>query len=54
MPPPEETGFCYKCGHQIKKGLFCSDKHKQQWERDQDRQIRRGKRAGYGLAGSCR
>ena len=48
----EETGYCWLCGHQIKKGLFCNDKHKWQYERNQEKQIKKGKRAGYGLAGS--
>ena len=56
----ESTGFCWKCGKQIEgyienlnKDLFCCKKHEEQYYRQQDRQIRRGKRAGYGLAGSC-
>jgi len=48
----EETGFCWKCGRVIKKGLFCSDKHKQQYERGQTQGIKKGKRAGYGITGS--
>ena len=56
----EETGFCWKCGKSIEgfienlsKDLFCSTKHEQQYYRNQERQIRKGKRKGYGLAGSC-
>ena len=58
----EKTGFCWKCGKQIKEPvfieigfdgyLFCCKKHQQQYYRDQDRQIKKGKRAGYGIAGS--
>ena len=49
----EETGFCWKCGRSITKGLFCPGrKCKELYQRGQERQIRRGKREGYGLAGS--
>lgn len=57
----EKTGFCWKCGGliQIKafranynSDLFCSKKHEEQYSREQDRQIKKGKKAGYGLAGS--
>jgi len=48
----QETGFCWNCGKVIKNGEFCSIKCSQQYQRKQDRQIRKGKRAGYGLAGS--
>jgi hypothetical protein len=59
----EKTGFCWKCGREIQikafradydSDLFCSLKHSQQYYRAQDSQIRKGKRAGYGLAGSTR
>jgi predicted nucleic acid-binding Zn ribbon protein len=47
------TGFCWKCGMECAKGeLFCSPKHKEQYERQQARQIKIGKKAGYGLSGS--
>ena len=53
----EETGFCWRCGHIIPdgRGLFCPKPKKceEQYRRNQDRQIKKGKRAGYGLAGSC-
>jgi predicted nucleic acid-binding Zn ribbon protein len=49
----EPTGFCWKCGLPCEKDkLFCSPKHQWQYKKDQERQIRKGKRAGYGLAGS--
>ena len=58
----EKTGFCWKCGRPIKEPifiemgfdgyLFCCKKHQQQYYRDQDRQIKKGKRAGYGITGS--
>ena len=49
----EKTGFCWKCGMPCgKDDLFCSRKHQEQYEREQDRKIHKGKRAGYGLAGS--
>jgi len=47
----EETGFCWRCG-KVCKGLFCCEKHKRQYEMMQERLIKKGKRAGYGLAGS--
>jgi len=51
----EPTGFCWKCGLPCKPGeLFCNPKHKEQYQRGQDRQIKKGKRAGYGVAGSTR
>jgi len=61
MPNLYPTSFCWKCGGviQIKafradynSSLFCSLKHEQQYNREQDRQIHKSKRAGYGLAGS--
>ncbi len=60
----EATGFCWKCGRKIKNyhfekyvtnystTLFCCQKHQEQYDREQERQIRKGKRGGYGLAGS--
>lgn len=51
----EETGFCWKCGRQIKQGLlFClpPKKCKEQYERKQEDVIIKGKRAGYGISGS--
>jgi len=50
----EETGFCYGCGRQIKEGLFCPKPRKceEQYNRRQDRQIIKGKRASYGITGS--
>lgn len=60
----ERTGFCWKCGAAIgemingrlvfgiSKKLFCNKKHEEQYQRNQDRQIKKGKKAGYGLAGS--
>ena len=55
MNPTEPTGFCWRCGVPCKEGeLFCfpPKKCKDLYERNQERQIRKGKRAGYGLAGS--
>ena len=58
----DKTGFCYRCGRVITQmsllkpdfnsDLFCSKKHEQQYYREQDSHIKKGKRAGYGLAGS--
>lgn len=51
----EPTGYCWYCGHVIKEGeLFCSKKHEEQYNRKQERRIKVGKRAGYGISGSCR
>lgn len=47
----EETGFCWKCGLPT-KGLFCNKKHEEQYNRKQENQIKKGKRKGYGVAGS--
>jgi len=44
-------GTCYKCGLPC-EGLFCNDKQKEQYIRNLERQIKVGKKAGYGLAGS--
>ena len=53
----EPTGFCWDCGRPITKGLFCIEKngkakceHHYKWK--QERQIKKGKRASYGVAGS--
>jgi hypothetical protein len=50
----EETGFCWGCGRVISSGLFClkPKKCEEKWRREQERGIKKGKRAGYGLAGS--
>ncbi len=50
----EHTGFCWKCGLPIKQGLFCAKPKKceDQYYRGQERQVKKGKKAGYGLAGS--
>ena len=50
----DQTGFCWNCGRQLigEAGYFCNKKCQEQYERKQNRQIRKGKRAGYGLAGS--
>lgn len=49
----EPTGYCWKCGKPCEEGaLFCNKKHAQQHERNLDRQIKRGKKQGYGAAGS--
>jgi hypothetical protein len=60
----EQTGFCWGCGRPC-EGLFCRDvrgktvyasKCQRTYEnvvqREQERGIKRGKRAGYGVAGS--
>ena len=54
----EPTEFCYNCGRPIPKGLFCiyangKPKREIQYKMKQARLIKRGKRAGYGLSGSC-
>ena len=58
----EKTGYCWRCGRVIKEPvfieigfdgyLFCCKKHQEQYERMQESKIKKGKRAGYGLAGS--
>jgi hypothetical protein len=48
----EKTGFCWKCGLPCGDKLFCNKKHQDQYERSQDRQIIKGKKAGYGATGS--
>ena len=49
------TGFCWKCGRAC-TGLFCNDRCLAAYTRTKaaqdNREIRRGKRAGYGPAGS--
>ena len=49
----EETGYCWKCGRPC-KGLFCDKKHEEQYNQAQERGIKKGRRAGYGLSGSMR
>jgi predicted nucleic acid-binding Zn ribbon protein len=50
----EATGFCWTCGKVIKEGeLFCNSKCKEQYERNLHRGEKTGKKAGYGLKGSC-
>ena len=49
-------GSCWKCGRQMGPGiLFCvvPKKCEQQYNRDQERGVLKGKRAGYRLAGSA-
>ena len=51
------TGFCYNCGRLIAKGLFCVDANNKpkceiRYKMKQERLIKRGKKAGYGLSGS--
>jgi len=41
------TGYCWRCGIPCKE-LFCCDKHKRQFEMAQERQIKKGKKAGLG------
>jgi len=51
----EPSGFCWKCGLPCDPGeLFCKPpkKCKERHERVQARQMRFGKRAGYGVSGS--
>ena len=56
----EPTGFCWRCGRGVVDGraLFCDNAGKRQraYERakaaQENRVIRRGKRAGYGIGGS--
>lgn len=53
MPNLYPTLYCWRCGHPCKPNeFFCCKKHQQQYERNQDRQIIKGKRAGYGIVGS--
>ena len=50
----EVTGFCWGCGA-VCQGLFCDPKKKkckEKYERKQVAGIMKGKRAGYGAAGS--
>lgn len=50
----EFTGWCWKCGRAINIGLFCAKPKKcqEQYEKKQDSQIIKSKRAGYGITGS--
>ena len=48
----EITGFCWYCG-KVCEGKFCNVKHQILYERKIDAQVLKGKRAGYGLKGSC-
>lgn len=62
--PPEPTECCDGCGRALQvtnpddlfRRIFCDMKCRQSWERDQRRLkrqvVRRGKREGYGAAGS--
>lgn len=52
----EQTGFCYKCGRILigDAGYFCDKKCEEQYKRKQEAGIKKGKRAGYGITGSCR
>lgn len=45
------TGFCWNCG-KVCEGKFCNVKCQNQYERKMDTKIHKGKRGGYGLAGS--
>lgn len=55
----EPTGFCWRCGRICPpKELFCSDKHRRAYERDQDQNIKRytkahieNSRVGWGISG---
>lgn len=51
----EVTGFCWNCGRAC-DGLFCDPRCRLRHERkaaiQENRQTRKGKRAGYGAAGS--
>jgi hypothetical protein len=52
---PYSTGFCWKCGRVIALGLlFCPGPKKceEQYKRAQEAGIKKGRRAGYGAAGS--
>ncbi len=53
---PEPTGYCWHCAHPVAPGLlFCPKKKCEElWKRKQERQIRKGKKDGYGAAGSIR
>jgi len=46
-----KTGFCWKCG-KLCVDLFCNKKHEDQFKRDLERHVIKGKRAGYGVSGS--
>ena len=47
----EKTGYCWNCG-KVCGELFCNEKCERQHIKKQDKGNLRGKRAGYGLAGS--
>lgn len=48
----QPTGTCWFCAHPCKEGeLFCKPKHEEQYRRKEERKIRKGKRAGYGIVG---
>ena len=55
MPNLEITGFCWACGLSCSK-IFCNDKCARRYKREQraeeNRVVRKGKREGYGIAGS--
>lgn len=46
------TNFCWKCGRYCPGKKFCGEKHPQIYEREQEAKIIKGKKRGYGLAGS--
>ena len=51
------TGFCWACGRACAAAvLFCGDKCQRRHDREraaeERRQVRKGKRQGYGAAGS--
>ena len=52
---PAKTGWCHHCGR-VTVGVFCRLRCRRGWEITQRveerRVVRRGKREGYGLAGS--
>ena len=62
----EATGYCWNCGKILRpqklwteskdftgwKDYWCNEKCKNLWERKQERYVHKGKKRGYGLAGS--
>lgn len=56
MTDPNPTGWCWNCGRPC-SGSFCHDRCRRGYTRTQAvlerRQVRRGKRAGYGIAGDA-
>jgi hypothetical protein len=53
----EPTGFCWNCGRMLlnRTDLFCPKwerKCEASYQKEQNRQIKKGKRAGYGATGS--